>query len=369
MKILVVQPDSSGHPSQGEDFLAQVYPEAERLYVSHPNDLFQTLDQEAIDLVLVDAFLSWKNNSELLQLIHNRRPGMPVVLLTPEHSSTQFALEQELRHSQLSIDTLLNTPSDIILLIDTQRRVTLANQTFYQRSGKRPEEVIGRTLFEILPPDLAQKRDAVLRQVIETGEPVRFKDPAVEGWLDSTVVPLRDPQGQVIHVIVYGHDITELKKLEDGLQLSQQTIDALLNAPMDVILVLDRQGKVMRVNQTFCQRFAKSPEDVLGRSLYELLPPALAQARAAIVERVFKTGEIVRFEDQGVSGWFDNSVYPVLDEQNQVAYVSGLRPRRHRSQTHGGDIAPRPADNAGDGQHAERYLRLARSCWYDLVDQ
>ena len=83
----------------------------------------------------------------------------------------------------------------------------------------------------------------------------------------------------MIHVIVYAHDITGLKDLEKELRTSQQVISALLNAPTDVILLLDRQFKILTANQTFCQRFGVTPEELPGRSIFEYLPPALAQSR------------------------------------------------------------------------------------------
>ena len=40
------------------------------------------------------------------------------------------------------------------------------------------------------------------------------------------------------------------------------------------------------------------------------------------LQQAFETGKIVHFEDQGSTGWFDNTIYPVLDNQNQVAFVT-----------------------------------------------
>jgi PAS domain S-box-containing protein len=322
LKILIVQDHPTEHSYQAEALLSLEYPDAERVYVSDPLALGETLEREAIDLVVLDAAVSWGGGAEILRTLQDRHPGLPVIWLTPERSATQLKLEQELQHTRLSFDNLLNTPSDLILIIDDQHRVLAANQTFYQLSGKRPEEVIGQATHEYLPPSLAERRDAILHQVFETGEMLRLEDYGVEIWLDITIYPVRDAQGRVRHVVVYAHDITERKRLEDSLRQSQETIDALLNVPTDLIMLLDRQGKFVRVNQTFCQRFKVSQEDAVGKSLIDFLPPALAQERSAMLGQVLESGQAVRFEDQGVTGWYDHSVYPILDDQNQVAYVA-----------------------------------------------
>jgi PAS domain S-box-containing protein len=242
-------------------------------------------------------------------------------LATPDNDAAESGIYEALRQNLPLIDALLNTPTDIILLVDAQRRVLFANQTFYQRSGKRPEEVCGRTMFDILPPGLAEKRDAALRQVLETGATIRFEDQGVDGWLDSTVFPIRDQNGQIVCAIAYAHDITDRKRLENDLRKSHATIDALLDTPTDIIILLDRQGEVLTANKTFYQRF-DLPEKTPGVNLKDILPPKLAQERIAILQHVFESGEIVRYEDAGATGWFDNSVFPILDSQDKVAYVA-----------------------------------------------
>lgn len=324
MAILIIQQNTTDEWSQGESYLGQEYPQAARIRVSSPTDLALKLEQEDIELALVDSRISWMRSTELLRFIHERRPGLTTVLLTPEHSEMQARLEQELRASQSLIDSLLNTPTDIILVIDPQHRVITANQAFYRMSGKRAEEVIGRNMFEILPPDLAQRRDSALQHVLETGETLRFEDRGVEAWLDITIYPICDAQGQVTQVVAYAHDFTQRKILEDGLRESQKFIDALLNVPTDVIMLLDRQGKIVRVNQTFCKRYNTSPEDMVGRTLFDFLPADLAEERTAIAQRVFETGVKERYEARGVAGWLDHSVYPIYNDQNQVIYVANI---------------------------------------------
>lgn len=322
MVILVVQQNATGPWLQGEKYLAQEYPQAEPILVSNPTDLDQRLDQEDIELALVDGRVSWMPSKEVLRHIHKRRPGLATVLLAPDGSEAQAALEAELRASRALVDSLLNTPTDLILVIDPQHRVITANQAFYNLSGKRADEVVGRNLFEILPPDLAQRRDAAVQHVFDSGETLRFEDRGVEAWLDITIYPIRDAQGQVTQVVAYAHDFTERKELEDGLRQSQKVIDALLDVPTDLIVLLDHDGRFVRVNQTFCKRFATSPENVLGRTLYDILPPDLARQRLEMVQRVFETGVKERHEEKGVTGWYDYAVYPILNDQNQVIYVA-----------------------------------------------
>jgi PAS domain S-box-containing protein len=122
--------------------------------------------------------------------------------------------------------------------------------------------------------------------------------------------------------MVYAHDITDRINLERDLRESHATIDALLNAPDDLVLLLDREGKILTVNRTFSKRFNLKENEVKGLGLSDYLPPTLAQERLDILKRVFETGESIRFDDIGVTGIFDSMVYPILDSQNKVIYVA-----------------------------------------------
>jgi PAS domain S-box-containing protein len=55
--------------------------------------------------------------------------------------------------------------------------------------------------------------------------------------------------------------------------------------------------------------------------LYDILPPDLAASRKARIEQVVRSGNPVRFEDERAGRAFDNSLYPVLDAQGEVAAI------------------------------------------------
>jgi PAS domain S-box-containing protein len=323
MKILIAS-NNAQDLSIGGSMLAADYPDAERIYISGMQNLVQALQEEKIDLVVADHHLDWIDRLGLLRQVQHHRPGLPIILVGKSSSPVLSNIEASFYQDYPIIDSLLDTPTDLILLVDAQRKVLYANRTFYQRSGKRPEEVSGRTLFDILPPALAEKRDAALRQVLETGETLRFEDHGVGGWLDSTIFPIVDPQGRITHAMVYAHDISDRKKLEDDLHESHATIDALLNASEDLVLLLDREGKILTANRTFSQRFNLQDQvnEAKGLSLNDYLPDDLAQARFDIVKQVFETGESLRFDDKGVTGIFDSMVYPILDSQSKVMSVA-----------------------------------------------
>lgn len=96
--------------------------------------------------------------------------------------------------------------------------------------GFNPSDVIGKTDWEILEPELADRMGVYKRQVLETGKgvrveiPTRLNDPKAEVF-DMIIEPLRDQSGQVVGLSCAGNNITELKHAE----LTVQQRDMQLN--------------------------------------------------------------------------------------------------------------------------------------------
>jgi PAS domain S-box-containing protein len=119
-------------------------------------------------------------------------------------------------------------------------------------------------------------------------------------------------------------DVTEDYVKGESLRKSQRTIEAVASSPMDVIVLLDPNGVVLFANQTLANRLNRPLDQILGLKIDEILPRRLANARMKQVKRVVETGQAVRFEDQGVSAFMDNTVYPVLDDDGQVVQVAAI---------------------------------------------
>ena len=134
-------------------------------------------------------------------------------------STPHKLLEQEKSFS----DSLLETVPAIIVLLDSEGRITRINQYMEQLSGYLNHEVAGKDWFTTFLPDedQAQIRD-LFGEVMRTGVNAGHVNPIVTGsgvlrqieWLSRT---LTDERGRVTLLNV-GHDITERMAYEEGLQ-------------------------------------------------------------------------------------------------------------------------------------------------------
>ena len=112
--------------------------------------------------------------------------------------------------------------------------------------------------------------------------------------------------------------LSALKLPEESLRKTEDNLRGILDATTETVLLIDRQGMVITANQTVCERLGTKKEDLIGRCIYDFIPPEVAQKRRRKYEEVFNTGKSVSFEDSRESMTFEQSAYPVFSGGNRV---------------------------------------------------
>ena len=107
-------------------------------------------------------------------------------------------------------------------------------------SGEAVAEVVGRTLYDLLPPEMAAVRMEHVREVVRTGKPVRYDDERLGRYYESTVHPVVDEQGKVAAIAVFSIDRTERKRAEERLQRAHDELER---------RVEDRTNELSQANQ------------------------------------------------------------------------------------------------------------------------
>jgi PAS domain S-box-containing protein len=116
--------------------------------------------------------------------------------------------------------------------------------------------------------------------------------------------------------------LLQFQHAEEALQESRILTEVLLNAPVDGAYLLDRQGVVLATNQAGAQRMGLTPKELIGRSIFDLFSPGLAEERCRRVAEVFRSGESLRFEDERAGRHLSNTLYPVFDSGGRVKQVA-----------------------------------------------
>jgi len=112
---------------------------------------------------------------------------------------------------------------------------------------------------------------------------------------------------------------------KSALEASHRTNQALLDASHDVALLLDSAGTILTLNAEAEQYFDRPPENLIGHSIFDLLPPSLMTHRRAYLRQALESGRTVEFEDTDGLHWFANRLLAVMGgspDQHRCAMFS-----------------------------------------------
>jgi phosphoserine phosphatase RsbU/P len=145
----------------------------------------------------------------------------------PDVESNQAPTQQEAGQLELEnkmLRAVLDSMADNISIKDLKGRYVFDNAAHCRFLGaSQTADVVGKTVFDFLPPEIASKFYAEDLQVLESGEPlVRCVDPTVDSagnrvWMSVTKMPLRDEDGRLLGLVSATHDITSRKSAEEQL--------------------------------------------------------------------------------------------------------------------------------------------------------
>jgi PAS domain S-box-containing protein len=118
----------------------------------------------------------------------------------------------------------------------------------------------------------------------------------------------------------------ENARLFEATRESQRTVErsegelrALFAAMIDVIVILDKDGRYVRIAPTNPSRLVKPPEELIGQLVNDLLPKEAAKAIMDGIDRALRTGENSSLEYMldvnGQEYWFDATVTKLNEEQ------------------------------------------------------
>ncbi len=146
-------------------------------------------------------------------------------VVTMEDVTATKRATEALLYEQYLMRVLLDNVPDIIYFKDTASRFIRVNKAVAARFGLSDSaEAIGKTLFDLVMPNTAQRAQDDEEQVMRTGESIIAKEETLEregqpvAWVSTTKMPLRDQGGNIIGTVGISHDITERKWVEDNLR-------------------------------------------------------------------------------------------------------------------------------------------------------
>jgi PAS domain S-box-containing protein len=209
----------------------------------------------------------------------------------------QDALMQ-LHDSEALYHALVESLPQNIFRKDRAGRFTFANSKFCATSGRNLTELLGHTDFDLHPRELAEKyraddeRVMTTSQMLEAVEEHRVLNGATT-YVQTLKTPTYDAAGQVTGIQGIFWDITERKRMEEALRLSEAKFAAAFRSSPDALTISTIvEGRLIEANDSFLKMMALSRAEAIGQSGPELGLWADSAERARLIAALQQQGEV-----------------------------------------------------------------------------
>lgn len=220
-------------------------------------------------------------NKELLQQINLRQQTERKLLQSEDKYRQLFAaMEQGVALHKIILDEA-GKPVDY--------RFIETNASFEKVTGLKNDEIIGKTVRELLP-DLDASWIERYGKVVLTGEPVEFEDfvPSLNRFFS---VSAYRPYEQ--HFVVVVSNITQRKEMEKTLAASELLYRTLIETSGDGIILTDLQGVTLFANKQKAELHKyNSPDEITGVNVFEHFAEEVRPAVFQLLGQLIQTGKV-----------------------------------------------------------------------------
>lgn len=342
-------------PRNGEKILSanpaacHMFGWSERELIGKGRDVILDLADPALSILLDERA---RSGSAKAQLTYRRKDGTTF----PGEVSTTFFVdnngeprtvaiirditerkwaEEALSRERSLLESVMQTTDFMLVFFDPQFNFVWVNPAYAEACKMKPEEMIGKNHFALYPH---AENKAIFRKVRDTGEGTFYKDKpfvypdqperGVTYW-DWSLVPVKDPGGNVTGLVLSLRETTKYKQAEEALRKSEGHYRMLFTNMTEAFflakIIYDKNGKpcdyrFLEVNPAYELNMGIKKEQILGKTVLEVFP----NVNPMVLEKyreVAVSGKPMHFEifSHAVNKHFE--VYAFSHEKGEFAVI------------------------------------------------
>ncbi|MDO9035246.1 MAG: PAS domain S-box protein [Methanoregula sp.] len=228
-----------------------------------------------------------------------------------------------LQESREKYRELVETTGDWVWEVDEKGAYTYASPQVRDQIGYTPEEVLGKTPFDFMPPKEAARVGETFMKIVTSQQPFSSLENAnlhKDGRiviLETSGVPVFRQDGQFGGYRGIDRDITERKRAEEEIHKAHQGImehDRFLQRLIDTIpnpiFYKDKNGIYIGCNTAFEGYIGLSKDQLIGKSVYDIAPKDLADIYYATDRKLLDNHGLQTYESR--VKYADGSIHDVI---------------------------------------------------------
>jgi len=312
----------------------------------HPQDLEQTLNKldtcfanknevYTLSYRIFDQqknILWIKETGKVLKWSQNLQPL--IVQGTFFNITEEVDRTAELELAKKNQESLINGTKDLLWSVDTQYNFIIANKAFEQMIKAN----LGRTLY---PGESALHKEFNKENLIKwksyydralSGEQFSIREKLEDPSNPETAYglislsPIYDNSNELLGVSCFSKDITTEVLLQQDTQRAKEETDKIINASLDIICTVDRNGCFLTISKACYSIWGYSPKELIGKKYTDFICPDDINASLDAEKKVVQGEKLPFFENRYLHK--TNYLVPMLwsanwDEDEEIMYCVG----------------------------------------------
>jgi PAS domain S-box-containing protein len=269
--------------------------------------------------------------------------------------------EETLRESDERFRLAFENANTGVCLVDLAGNLTKVNNKMCEIFGYTKEELERMTVNDIAHPEDIDKSPEFIQETLQgkidrgTFEKRYFhkKGHVVTCQVSSSLV--RNAEGSPLYFISHIHDITDRKRLEEILEKEREELKLIIDSSPIIVFYKDKEGRFIRVNKTFADALKIPEEDFVGKTVFDLYSPQIAQGMTDDDQEVLQSGRpklriVEQYESASGIRWVQADKIPICDKNGMPIGLIGF------------------AQDITDRKQTEEALRESEEKYRDLVE-
>lgn len=235
--------------------------------------------------------------------------------------------EEYVKKSEMEKRLVLDSVSELITYQNRDLEIIWANKSAGNSLGLEPESLIGHHCYELWHKRKNVCENCPVERAIEKGENQEgeVKTPDGRIWF-IRAYPVKDERGEILGAIEITSEITEKKKIEENLKLQMKYFEGLFEFSSLAIVIIDKNGKVFRVNKEFEKLFGWKEEEIKGSFIDDIvMEPERKEEALSLTEKVSKGERILaegfRMRKDGSKIYVNIIAHPIIIDHEYIAQI------------------------------------------------
>ena len=199
----------------------------------------------------------------------------PHILNPPRSAGLQ---EHELPKNRQLLQAIIDTEPECVKLLDRDGNILMMNPAgLAMVEAESLDQVKGKPACGLVAPGHCEAFQKLTDEIFQgksgtlTFEMIGFKGRRV--WLETHAVPLRGENDEIVALLGITRDVTEQKRAQEVLKRERDFTAAVVDTVAAIVLVLDKEGRIVRFNRACEEVSGYAAAEVLGHHVWDFLIP------------------------------------------------------------------------------------------------